>query len=55
MANLLKKIPDPTSTARKTLILAHRTELLEQACNQIKRFHPDWVSSGLYIILVTGA
>lgn len=50
MANLIAQVPNPTSLATKTLILAHRTELLEQASNQIMRFHPSWVRSCSYII-----
>lgn len=50
MANLIAQVPNPTSLATKTLILAHRTELLEQASNQIMRFHPSWVRSYSYII-----
>ena len=45
MANLIEQVPNPTSLATKTLVLAHRTELLEQASNQIMRFHPSWVKS----------
>ncbi|KAL0095112.1 P-loop containing nucleoside triphosphate hydrolase protein [Phycomyces blakesleeanus] len=40
MANLIPKLPAPTPIATKTLILAHRVELLEQARSQIQRFNP---------------
>lgn len=39
-ANLIKSLPNPTEQARKTLVLAHREELLTQARNQIGRFAP---------------
>ncbi|KAI9488383.1 P-loop containing nucleoside triphosphate hydrolase protein [Zychaea mexicana] len=42
MSNLIAKIPDPAPLARKTLILAHRTELLDQAQAQIQRYNPSW-------------
>ncbi|KAI9301561.1 P-loop containing nucleoside triphosphate hydrolase protein [Cunninghamella echinulata] len=41
MANLIPSIPNPTEKATKTLILAHRTELLEQAQKQIERYNPN--------------
>ncbi|CAO3626125.1 unnamed protein product [Cunninghamella blakesleeana] len=41
MANLIPSIPNPTEKATKTLILAHRTELLEQAQKQIQRYNPN--------------
>ncbi|CAO3617739.1 unnamed protein product [Cunninghamella echinulata] len=41
MANLIPSIPNPTEKATKTLILAHRTELLEQAQKQIERYNPS--------------
>ncbi|KAI8344337.1 P-loop containing nucleoside triphosphate hydrolase protein [Chlamydoabsidia padenii] len=40
MANLIPSIPCPTQEATKTLVLAHRTELLEQAQRQIQRYNP---------------
>ncbi|ORX50573.1 P-loop containing nucleoside triphosphate hydrolase protein [Hesseltinella vesiculosa] len=40
MANLIPSIPSPTRFATKTLVLAHRAELLEQAKAQIERFNP---------------
>ncbi|KAI7866377.1 P-loop containing nucleoside triphosphate hydrolase protein [Spinellus fusiger] len=40
MSNLIPRLPSVIPSATKTLILAHRTELLEQAMNQIKRFNP---------------
>lgn len=39
-ANLINKIPEPRQGANKVLVLAHRVELLEQACRQIRRFAP---------------
>ncbi|KAI9323471.1 P-loop containing nucleoside triphosphate hydrolase protein [Dichotomocladium elegans] len=42
MANMIPRIPSPTETAQKTLILAHRKELLDQASQQILRFNPTW-------------
>lgn len=49
MANLLSSVPDPNpvTTAKKTLIIAHRTELLEQARRQILRFYPHLVKETL--------
>ncbi|KAI9021032.1 P-loop containing nucleoside triphosphate hydrolase protein [Phycomyces nitens] len=41
MANLIPKLPNPTPIATKTLIIAHRVELLEQARAQIQRFNPN--------------
>ncbi|ORZ13201.1 P-loop containing nucleoside triphosphate hydrolase protein [Absidia repens] len=41
MANLIPSVPNPTQEATKTLVLAHRTELLEQAQKQIQRFNPS--------------
>jgi hypothetical protein len=38
---LIKRIPPPTPKATKTLVIAHREELLLQAANQIARFAPD--------------
>lgn len=43
MANLIPSVPNPTQDATKTLVLAHRTELLEQAQKQIQRFNPSLV------------
>ncbi|KAJ1969313.1 DEAD DEAH box helicase [Dispira parvispora] len=40
-ANLITQIPEPTPGANKTLVLAHREELLHQACRQISRFAPQ--------------
>lgn len=31
-------------TAKKVLVLAHREELLLQACNQIRKYNPDKVN-----------
>jgi ATP-dependent helicase IRC3 len=45
MANLIPSVPNPTQDATKTLVLAHRTELLEQAQKQIQRFNPSLVST----------
>ncbi|KAI8140480.1 P-loop containing nucleoside triphosphate hydrolase protein [Fennellomyces sp. T-0311] len=42
MSNLIARIPNPTPAASKTLILAHRTELLDQAQTQIQRYNPTW-------------
>ncbi|ORY91434.1 P-loop containing nucleoside triphosphate hydrolase protein [Syncephalastrum racemosum] len=42
MSNLISRIQQPNPEATKTLILAHRTELLDQAQRQVQRFHPDW-------------
>ncbi|CAO0791960.1 unnamed protein product [Mucor circinelloides] len=41
MSNLIPLIPSPTAEATKVLLLAHRTELLDQAHDQIKRYNPD--------------
>ncbi|KAI8060876.1 P-loop containing nucleoside triphosphate hydrolase protein [Gongronella butleri] len=41
MANLIPAIPNPSKLATKTLVLAHRAELLEQAQQQIQRFNPS--------------
>ncbi|KAI8979087.1 P-loop containing nucleoside triphosphate hydrolase protein [Mycotypha africana] len=41
MSNLIPKIPCPTPKATKVLLLAHRTELLDQAYNQITRYNPN--------------
>ncbi|KAI7899754.1 P-loop containing nucleoside triphosphate hydrolase protein [Cokeromyces recurvatus] len=43
MSNLIPRIPSPTPEATKVLLLAHRTELLDQAHNQILRYNPDLV------------
>ncbi|KAI8089725.1 P-loop containing nucleoside triphosphate hydrolase protein [Halteromyces radiatus] len=40
MANLIPRVPNPTKIATKTLVIAHRTELLDQAQRQIQRFNP---------------
>ncbi|KAJ1659896.1 putative ATP-dependent helicase IRC3 [Dispira simplex] len=40
-ANLITQIPEPRPGANKTLVLAHREELLHQACRQISRFSPQ--------------
>ncbi|KAI8384977.1 P-loop containing nucleoside triphosphate hydrolase protein [Radiomyces spectabilis] len=41
MANLIPRIPTPTPQATKSLVLAHRSELLQQAQRQIQRFNPS--------------
>jgi ATP-dependent helicase IRC3 len=43
MANLLAKVPDRSDTATKTLVLAHREELLDQAQRQISTINPKLV------------
>ncbi|KAI7891280.1 P-loop containing nucleoside triphosphate hydrolase protein [Mucor mucedo] len=43
MSNLIPRIPCPTSKATKVLLLAHRTELLDQAHNQITRYNPNLI------------
>ena len=40
-SHLIPKVPSPSPTATKTLVLAHRTELLEQAFNRIRLTNPD--------------
>lgn len=40
-SSLIPKIPDPVPGARRTLVLAHRTELLEQACARISEQNPS--------------
>lgn len=45
MSNLIPNIPCPTPKATKVLLLAHRTELLDQAHSQITRYNPNLVSS----------
>ncbi|KAI8324467.1 P-loop containing nucleoside triphosphate hydrolase protein [Martensiomyces pterosporus] len=40
-SNLIKRIPPPTGLATKTLVLAHREELLYQAARQIQRAAPN--------------
>lgn len=40
-ANLIGKLEKPKPLATKTLVLAHRKELLYQSYNQIKRFNTD--------------
>ncbi|KAJ2846616.1 DEAD DEAH box helicase [Coemansia brasiliensis] len=42
-SNLIQRIPAPTSMATKTLVLAHREELLVQAARQIQRASPNLV------------
>lgn len=39
-ANLIPRVPAPTPTATRTLVLAHRVELLQQAAAQIRRGNP---------------
>ncbi|KAJ3413003.1 hypothetical protein HDV05_008654 [Chytridiales sp. JEL 0842] len=39
-SNLIPKIPSPSPEATKTLVLAHRSELLVQAVQQIRRHSP---------------
>ncbi|KAJ2886159.1 DEAD DEAH box helicase [Coemansia aciculifera] len=39
-SNLIQQIPAPTELATKTLVLAHREELLEQAARQIQAASP---------------
>ncbi|KAI8368335.1 P-loop containing nucleoside triphosphate hydrolase protein [Choanephora cucurbitarum] len=41
MSNLIPLIPSPTPKATKVLLLAHRTELLDQAHNQITKYNPS--------------
>ena len=40
MSNLISKFEGPNPSAKKVLVLAHREELLLQACKQIKKFNP---------------
>ncbi|KAJ2491921.1 DEAD DEAH box helicase [Coemansia sp. RSA 2050] len=40
-SNLIQQIPAPTELATKTLVLAHREELLEQAARQIQAASPQ--------------
>ncbi|KAL1925412.1 uncharacterized protein VTP21DRAFT_295 [Calcarisporiella thermophila] len=43
-SNLISRIPPPSPEATKTLVVAHREELLDQAMRQIKHANPDlWV------------
>ncbi|KAJ1646624.1 DEAD DEAH box helicase [Coemansia asiatica] len=42
-SNLIRQIPQPTPMATKTLVLAHREELLVQAASQIQRASPDLI------------
>ncbi|KAJ1791275.1 DEAD DEAH box helicase, partial [Coemansia sp. RSA 2399] len=42
-SNLIKRVEPPTAEATKTLVLAHREELLAQAARQIQRASPDLV------------
>eukprot|EP00039_Didymoeca_costata_P011959 m.170741 g.170741 ORF g.170741 m.170741 type:complete len:605 (+) comp15341_c1_seq14:93-1907(+) len=44
-SNLIPKIPPPSSIANKTLVLAHRVELLEQARDRIMQANPDLLVS----------
>ncbi|KAI3639651.1 hypothetical protein MIR68_002345 [Amoeboaphelidium protococcarum] len=39
-SNLIPQIPSPTPSAVKTLVLAHRQELISQAYTQIRKFAP---------------
>ncbi|KJE92142.1 ATP-dependent DNA helicase [Capsaspora owczarzaki ATCC 30864] len=39
-ANLIKQLPQPKPSAFKTLVLAHREELLVQAMHQVHKFNP---------------
>ncbi|KAJ2764610.1 DEAD DEAH box helicase, partial [Coemansia nantahalensis] len=39
-SNLIQRVPAPAAEATKTLVIAHREELLEQAARQIKRASP---------------
>jgi ATP-dependent helicase IRC3 len=43
MANLVAKIPPRSPKAIKTLVLAHREELLDQAQRQISSINPKLV------------
>lgn len=40
MAALIDRLPAPTAAATKSLVLAHRHELLSQAARQIRRLNP---------------
>ncbi|KAJ2906739.1 DEAD DEAH box helicase, partial [Coemansia aciculifera] len=40
-SNLIQQVPAPTEQATKTLVLAHREELLEQAARQIRTASPQ--------------
>ncbi|KAJ2044905.1 putative ATP-dependent helicase IRC3 [Coemansia sp. RSA 922] len=40
-SNLIQQVPAPTELATKTLVLAHREELLEQAARQIQAASPQ--------------
>ncbi|KAJ3362843.1 hypothetical protein GGF32_005244 [Allomyces javanicus] len=42
-SNLITRVPNPTPRAKRTLVLAHRKELLDQATNQIARAAPGLV------------
>jgi ATP-dependent helicase IRC3 len=48
MANLVSKIPARSPKATKTLVLAHREELLEQAQRQISSINPTLVREFLH-------
>lgn len=45
LSNLISQLQCPTPTAKKVLVLAHREELLLQACNQIRKFNPSKVKN----------
>lgn len=49
MSNFIPLIPNPTPKATKVLLLAHRTELLDQAHNQIAKYNSNLVSWGFYV------
>jgi ATP-dependent helicase IRC3 len=51
---MIPKIPNPTPRATKTLVLAHRSELLVQAVEQINRHAPHLVLSEKLIFLLRG-
>jgi len=42
-SHLLRQVPSPTPQATKTLVLAHREELLNQAAQRIALINPDLV------------
>ena len=42
-SHLLRHVPPPTPLATKTLVLAHREELLDQAARRIAEINPDLV------------
>jgi superfamily II DNA or RNA helicase len=43
LSHLISKVECPIPSAKKVLVLAHREELLIQACKQIKKFNPELV------------